>query len=53
MRIDLCGRQARMAEHLLNAAQIGTAFYQIGRKRVTHIMRRERLRRAPRQANSA
>ncbi len=27
----------------LNAAQIGTAFYQVGRKRVTHIMRRERL----------
>ena len=43
MRIDLRGRQARMAEHFLNAAQIGTAFYQVGRKRVTHIMRRERL----------
>ena len=43
MRIDLRGRQARMAEHLLHAAQIGAAFDQVGRKRVTHIVRRKRL----------
>ena len=31
-----------MAEHLLHAAQISAAFNKIGRKRMTHIVRRKR-----------
>ena len=40
MRVYLGGGEARMPEHLLDAAQIRTSREHIGRERVAHVMRR-------------
>jgi hypothetical protein len=34
MRIDLCGGNIRMTEHVLQGAQVYTPFEQMGRKRM-------------------
>src|SRR5215217_4013080 len=36
--IDLCSRNAGVAQHFLNSTQIGSAFYQMGRKGVSEGM---------------
>ena len=38
MRVNLRGREARMAKHFLHATQIGVALEQIGGKGVPHVM---------------